>query len=133
MLYVICYVNKQTNENDYELTALEPEDWMSKNSNLRMVYAFNADDDIICNQIREKEEFELYCRKYGFVPSDYQKKCYGARGNRLMLVGFIPTNKKYKCRLVDLDTGRFVKASPAFIKRQMDIRPISEEGDDNAG
>ena len=124
MVYVICFTDA-TQIGKYELSTLPPEEWAKANPNLHMVYAFKKSDELIYGSQCEKDEFVAQCGHYGFEASDYQRKFIGVTGDTLMLIGFRPQNRKYKCKLKNMNTGHYVKAAPAYVQHYMAIQSVS--------
>lgn len=120
MVYVMCFTDS-TQESHYELSTMTPEEWEKANPALHLVYAFRKSDEVIYNSKCEREDFESLCGRYGFEPNEYQKTFKGMNGNELMLIGFIPRNRHYTCKLISTENGKFVKASPAYVRRYMDM------------
>lgn len=60
---------------------------------------------------RRKEEFNEYCRLYGFKPEDYRAKCHcaGDLKTTYLLVEINPANRKYPIILEDVTTGKQIK------------------------
>lgn len=124
-MYVVCFTDNLTKLGNYELTTLKPDEWAKANPNLTLVYAFNKADEIVYGEQCEKDDFMNQCGYYGFEPTDYQKKFIGVTGDILMLIGFKPANRKYKCKLKNVDTGHYVKATPEYVRRYMEMQPVS--------
>lgn len=124
MVYVMCFTDS-TQESHYELSTMKPEEWEKANPTLHLVYAFRKEDELIYGSQCEKDNFMSQCGRYGFAPEDYQKVFRGIYGDELMLIGFISKNRKYKCKLKNINTGRMVKATVKYVKDYMNAWPIN--------
>jgi hypothetical protein len=123
MVYVMCFTDA-TQRGNYELSTMEPEEWVKQNPTLHLVYAFKKSDELLYGSQCERDDFMTYCGNYGFEQSDYERKFKTRNGNTLMLIGFYPQNRKYKCRLINTDTGEPVKATVAYVQQWMKMRPV---------
>lgn len=118
-MYVICFTDNATKLGNYELSTLKPDEWAKANPNLNLVYAFDKADELVYGSQCEKEDFMQQCGLYGFEPNDYQREFVSATGDTLMLIGFRSQNRKYKCKLKNVTTGGYIKATPSYVHRCM--------------
>jgi hypothetical protein len=116
---------------NYELSSMTPEQWQKDNApkGLTLVYAFEMENEIMYNSRTEREEFERMCVAYGFAPDEYKNVFMGSTHEKLMLVGFIPGNHKYKCRLKRMSDGKYLKATAESVRKFMDLYLVSTGSD----
>lgn len=67
---------------------------------------------------RRRNDFTRYCAHYGFAPDDYLS-LIKANGMSYEFIGFLPNGKKYKTLLRNTCTGKYIKATTAFVRRNM--------------
>lgn len=117
-MYIICYED-YCFQKGYEETDLEPKEWVKQNPTLNLVYAFNREQDVLYKDSKEEREFITLCNHYGFETDDYKREIVNGKGEKLVFIGFLPQNRKYKCKLINLDTGRGVKATTDWVQVQL--------------
>lgn len=81
---------------------------------------FKANNNIFDAAAQEEENFINNCRNYGFEPEDYRRPVSDGYGNpKYLFIGFLPRNTKYKARLFNKETGRYIKATLEFVYKYM--------------
>lgn len=89
----------------------------------RVIHVFDTNTDILKTGQKNVTAFISHCRQFGFVETDYGRifKSTDSKnaGHIMKFIGFIHNAKKYKCLLVDTQTGRNVKATPGYVKKML--------------
>ena len=101
------------------------QEYQASHPDRKVMHVFDVDDDILVSEKTASQKFTSQCAEYGFDPSDYNKS-YHAPGNSndiYRLVGFLPHNRKYKCRVEQVLSGHTMKATPAYVRRMLDEYP----------
>lgn len=123
-MLVICYITKNGEKTYSRFESVEA--FSKTHPDAELSYAFDESADIIDAENSAKKQFALYAPNYGFEPSDYMRKlCLGQAHTEYLLVGFIPRNRKYKCRIYDPAEKKYYKISATCAHdacREYDIR-----------
>ena len=118
MTTIICYL--ENNIPKWEETELAPFQWKYANPNKTMQYAFEKNEDAIEKEDNVLKNWQKYAGYYGFSPKDRNAVFRQSDGHKMQLIQFLPKNKKYKCQVKDLDTGKNYKMTPSYVKRQLE-------------
>lgn len=86
-------------------------------------YIFDMNDEILSSERTEQEVFNKYYEKYGFDPDMLGKRLVDIDGTVWRFVGFIPQNRKYKCRVKDVLSGIERKATLDSVYRMLTKHP----------
>ncbi len=90
------------------------------NPGIKIIHVFDASQDMLYRDFIEKKEFISHCYEYGFDESDYKRDFINPRtGNKMLFVGFLPRNTKYKALLIDTVTGAEIKATLFYVQRNL--------------
>lgn len=86
-------------------------------------YIFNMNDEILSSERTEQEVFNRYYERYGFDPDMLGKRFVERNGTVWQFVGFMPKNRKYKCRIKAVLSGIERKATPDYVYRMLTKHP----------
>ena len=116
-MYVICYYDRNdptktgfTNAN----TRPEALNWIESNPDKLVVYLFDEKRDEHQANIVAESHFLKNCEKHGLKPLDLHAT-FMANDHKYQIVGYYPSNKKYKFKLYDYDSDTYVKATAAWV------------------
>lgn len=116
--YTTCDSSDYIDEKDeFDIAAYAADNGLSISS---ITNVFNKRDNLISKSYNEKERFENYCTFYGFEKGDYKAQVRYARTNEILIfTGFLPRNRKYKALLRNAQTGKCIKATLDYVKRNI--------------
>lgn len=79
----------------------------------------------IIDKLTEISDYNQLCIKYGFFQSEYKIQVrFPDRPGTYELFGFNPRNKKYKCLLREIDSGKLLKAEPSYLRKLVNQQNI---------
>lgn len=118
MSYIVCFLNEKR-EKAYDDTSLTIDEWKAQNPNCVFKHMFQLKDGIIEQKTKEKEDFERYCHFYGFEPCDYNT-ILNINQVEYRFIGFIPKNRKWVCKIQDIETGSIIRTTSSCARRCME-------------
>lgn len=114
MKNVVCYIKNGVKS--FEETDMTPFQYKYANPDKELVYAFDTETELTQNENKILEQWNWYAEKYGFSHRDRNAVMTNTtNGHKLQFIGFIPSNRKYKCRVKDLTTGKNYKMTTARV------------------
>lgn len=119
--YTACDGSKYVDENDeFDTAAYAADNGLNVSC---ITNVFDRNDNLISKSHDEKERFESNCLYYGFSKEDYKSPVYDhCTGETLIFAGFLPHNRKYKAMLRNTQTGRRIKATLEYVRKNMKTR-----------
>lgn len=115
-MILICYLNKNCQKNYNVFKDIN--EFKSKKPDCDIEYAFNLQDGQ--NEIEQIERFNCYCHQYGFTEDDYKHPLIVEDKYEGILVGFLPRNTKYKCRVYIPSENQYYRMTPKCCKELID-------------
>lgn len=109
-MILICYLS-ESNQKNYN-TFKNIDEFKSKNPNCDIEYMFDLQDEQNNREIEQMERFNFYCHQYGFTKDDYKHPLIIENKYKGVLVGFLPQNTKYKCRIYVPTENKYYKITP---------------------
>lgn len=81
---------------------------------------FETSDDLLNCEALEQSEFEKVCRNYDFEPTDYRRLIiHPVTKQKWLLVGFEARRRKYKVRLFNPQTHRYILSTLNAVRQCM--------------
>lgn len=112
---MICYADTINTLTTFETTNLSMDEYKKANPQKEILYAFNMQNEITQDQYRTEQYFNAHCIEYGFLPTDLNREFFNQQGHTCELVGLLPRNRKYKCRIFDRNEKKYYKVTPQYV------------------
>lgn len=85
---------------------------------------FNNENDLLVDREVSRAHFNIYHRAYGFNDDDLNRCFKSPAGDICRFIGFLPKNKKYKCRIYNTNTKCYHKATVDYVRRMLAENPV---------
>lgn len=115
-MLLCCYYDDNNNQHFEQTTDIS--EFNQKYPGVIPTYIFDMNTELQMSDNIQKTEFEKYASMFGFTQNDYKAhlSTRGVHPEECEFIGFLPQNRKYKCRVISVQNGHKYKMTPDYVR-----------------